>query len=65
MLTAYVVIGILVSFFTIYCVWQTRNIDGADIFIALSIFGIIWPVGVTQMFFVILIDGLNRLRSEV
>lgn len=63
MLTAYVVIGIILFLFSIYCVLATREIDGADLFIALMIFGIFWPLGFVQMFFMFIVKFLNKLRK--
>lgn len=63
MLTAYIVIGILMFMFSIYCVLTQRDLDGWDVVIAAIVFGAAWPLGVTQAVFSILIGALNKLRK--
>lgn len=63
MLTVYVVIGILMFVGMVYCVVSTRNIDVADLVIAMTIFGIFWPIGLTHGLFMYAVHALNKLRK--
>lgn len=63
MLTAYIVIGILVFMFSIYCVLTQRDLDGWDVLIGLIIFGTVWPLGVGAALFSLTINALNKLRK--
>lgn len=59
----YSVIGVILFAITIWSIRSVRDVDGEDVFIALVVFGVLWPVGAVQMFFMMFIDVINKTRK--
>lgn len=59
----YSVIGVILFAITILSVRSVRDLDSEDVFIALLVFGVFWPVGAVQIFFMVFIDVINNTRK--
>lgn len=62
MLTAYVVIGILLFVYTLYCVRSLRRVDSWDVALAILLFLLLWPIGFILILCVTLPTIINKRR---